>query len=350
MNNRRKIYLAILAAALYGLSAPISKILLNYLHPLFMASLLYIGAGICMGIYYVFTKIKTKTGQKTEASLSKKELPFVVAMVLLDILAPILLLLGLNKTTAGTASLLNNFEIVATSLIALIIFKEAIGKRQWIAMALIIIASGILTFGGGDSFSLSYGSIFILLAALSWGLENNCTRQISLKDPVQIVIIKGFGSGIGALIVCAVWGEFTLDLFYILGTLILGFVAFGLSILFYVFAQRSLGAARTSIYYSIAPFIGVILSWIILKEKVTISFLAAFFIMIIATYFMAAESHNHKHKHSILVHDHKHTHDDQHHNHEHDEEITGYHSHEHIHEEIEHSHSHYPDEHHRHEH
>ena len=135
------------------------------------------------------------------------------------------------------------------------------------------------------------------------------TRQISLKDPVQIVIIKGLGSGVGALIVCAVWGEFTTRFFYIACALVLGFVSYGLSILFYVFAQRSLGAVRTSIYYSIAPFIGVILSWIILREGITIVFITAFLIMIAAAYLMASEMHNHMHVHDVVEHNHKHRHD-----------------------------------------
>ena len=348
MKNKSKIFIAILAAALYGISAPASKILLDYINPLFMAALLYIGAGLGMWIYNALNKLKSK--QKIEADLSKGEMPYIIAMIFLDILAPILLLLGLQRTTAGTASLLNNFEIVATSMIALIVFKEAIDKRQWIAMVLIILASAILTLSANDNFSLSVGSIFILLACLCWGIENNCTRQLSLKDPVQIVIIKGFGSGIGALIVCALWGEFNASIFYILCALVLGFVAYGLSILFYIFAQRSLGAARTSIYYSIAPFIGVLLSWIFLKEKITISFLVALSIIVIATYFMVTERHSHKHLHVTLTHNHKHRHDDGHHNHSHTETIDVYHSHEHTHEVLEHSHSHYPDEHHRHEH
>ena len=348
MRNKSKIFIAILAAALYGISAPASKVLLNYIEPLFLASLLYLGAGIGMGSYDLLRKIKTK--RKAEANLSKKELPYIVAMIVLDIIAPVMLLLGLQRTTAGTASLLNNFEIVTTSIIALVFFKEAVGKRQWIAMMLIIAASAILTFSAGSSFSLSIGSVYIILACVSWGIENNCTRQISLKDPVQIVTIKGFGSGIGAFIVCALWGQFTLNIFYIICALLLGFVSYGLSILFYVFAQRSLGAVRTSIYYSIAPFIGVVLSWIVLREEITVNFLAALGIMIVATYLMAAESHIHRHVHKALTHDHKHKHDDKHHMHTHSEKIEGYHSHEHTHDAIEHTHGHFPDEHHRHEH
>lgn len=348
MKNQSKILIAILAAALYGISAPASKVLLNYINPLFMAALLYLGAGLGMFIYNSVKNSHQK--EKTEASLSKKEIPYIAAMIALDIAAPVLLLLGLQRTTAGTASLLNNFEIVATSIIALVFFREAIDRRQWIAMVLIIIASAVLTFGADNSFSLSFGSVYILLACLCWGFENNCTRQLSLKDPVQIVVIKGFGSGAGALIVCALWGDFTANVFYIICALALGFVAYGLSILFYIFAQRSLGAARTSIYYSIAPFIGVLLSWILLKEKITAGFLAALFTMIAATYFMVTELHSHTHIHQSVSHNHKHRHDDNHHNHTHAESVDGYHTHPHTHEELEHSHSHYPDEHHRHEH
>lgn len=348
MNKSGKIFVAILAAVLYGLSAPASKVLLRYVNPLFMAALLYLGAGIGMLVYNSIKNIKNS--EHSEAKLTKGEMPYVIAMIVLDIAAPILLLVGLKNTPAGAASLLNNFEIVATSLIALFFFKEAIGKRQWIALILIITASAILSFEGQNEFKISFSAVYILLACVCWGMENNCTRQLSLKDPVHIVIIKGFGSGIGALAVCVFWGEFALNWIYIVCALMLGFVAYGLSILCYVYAQRSLGAVRTSIYYSIAPFVGVLLSWLVLKESISYTFLIALSIMIIATYFMVTEVHKHRHSHQSISHDHRHRHDDDHHDHVHDEDIKGYHSHAHIHEETEHSHSHYPDEHHRHEH
>lgn len=348
MKNTGKIFMAILATALYGISAPASKILLQYVNPLFMASLLYLGAGIGMFVYYNISKLRNK--ESMEAALTKSQMSYIIAMIVLDIAAPIFLLLGLRGTSAGAASLLNNFEIVATSVIALIIFKEAIGKRQWIALGLIIAASAILSIKVGERLTISFSAVYILLACICWGFENNTTRQLSLKDPVQIVIIKGLGSGIGALLVCTIWGEFTSNIFYILAALVLGFVSYGLSILFYVFAQRGLGAVRTSIYYSIAPFIGVILSWIVLRESISYSFLIALFIMIAATYLMMKEKHSHMHVHEVITHEHKHSHSGRHHNHEHDEQISGSHSHEHTHEKLEHSHSHYPDEHHRHNH
>lgn len=211
-------------------------------------------------------------------------------MIVLDILAPIFLMIGLTITTAENVSLLNNFEIVATSLIALLIFKESISKRLWLAIGLITISSIILSFENIKSLSFSFGSIFVLPASISWGLENNCTRMLSVKDPLQVVIIKGFGSGLGSLIISLIIKETSTNVPYIIASLLLGFVAYGLSIYFYVYAQRELGAAKTSAYYAIAPFIGVALSFIIFHQIPTITFIIALLIMIIGTYFASTES------------------------------------------------------------
>jgi drug/metabolite transporter (DMT)-like permease len=226
-NRIQSIGMAILAAALYGISAPVSKILLKELSPTFMAAVLYLGAGIGMFIVNLIKKLSHH--KQSEAKMTKKELPYIIAMIVLDIAAPIFLMIGLTKTTSGNVSLLNNFEIVATSLIALVIFKETIGKRMWIAIGLITISSMLLSVADMGSFSFSIGSVFVILACLSWGFENNCTRMLSLKDPLQIVVVKGFGSGIGALIIAIVLGEISTNIMYILLALILGFFAFGLS-------------------------------------------------------------------------------------------------------------------------
>jgi drug/metabolite transporter (DMT)-like permease len=210
-------------------------------------------------------------------------------MVALDIAAPIFLMIGLKRTTAANASLLNNFEIVATSLIALFVFKEKIGKRLWIAIGLITLSSILLSVEDASSFQFSFGSLFVLAACICWGLENNCTRCLSKSDPLEIVVIKGFGSGIGSVIIGLVVGE-TLPLFGdILKILLLGFVAYGLSIYFYVYAQRDLGAAKTSAYYAIAPFIGVALSFIIFREIPGVLFFIALAIMIAGTWMVNKE-------------------------------------------------------------
>jgi drug/metabolite transporter (DMT)-like permease len=273
---------AILAAALYALSSPISKLLLQQLDPMAMASLLYLGAGI--GMFVIFAVRYTRGKLAVESKLSLKELPFIIAMVLLDIIAPFFLMLGLSKTTAANASLLNNFEIVATAVIALFIFREMIPKRLWYAIGFITLSSVILSFEDVSSFSFSIGSIFVLLACTCWGLENNCTRVLSKKDPLQIVIIKGIGSGLGALMIATMQGASFGSTYLILVALLLGFVSYGLSIFFYVSAQRELGAAKTSTYYAIAPFIGVALSLIIFRALPPMSFFLALVIMIFGVY------------------------------------------------------------------
>lgn len=276
------VFQAILAAALYAISSPLSKLLLVEIPPMMMAAGLYLGAGMGMSVI-AFVRSKTQK-ERTEAGLTKKELPYTVAMVALDIAAPIFLMFGLTLTTASNASLLNNFEIVATAVIALFVFKEVISRRLWFAIILITISSIILTIKDTSSFSFSIGSIFVLLACICWGFENNCTRKLSVKDPLEIVIIKGLGSGLGSLVIAWVVGEEIGSWVYIPVVLLLGFVAYGLSIFFYVYAQREIGAAKTSAYYAVAPFIGVVLSFIILGENPNITFAVALIIMIIGTY------------------------------------------------------------------
>ncbi|WP_352418390.1 DMT family transporter [Proteiniborus sp.] len=350
MENKqfKAIFFAILAAALYAISSPVSKLLLKEVPPTLMASFLYLGAGLGMSVVDIIKR--RKYTEKTEARLTKQELPYTIGMVALDIAAPIFLMIGLTMTSAANVSLLNNFEIVATSLIALIIFKEPIGKRLLGAIFLITMSSVILSVEDISSFSFSFGSIFVLLASICWGLENNCTRKLSVKDPLQVVIIKGFGSGIGSLIIAFILGEKANNISFIIVSLILGFFAYGLSIFFYIYAQRDLGAAKTSAYYAVSPFIGVGLSLIIFRDIPTPSFIIALSIMIIGMYFASIEKHNHKHHHIAITHEHSHSHDDGHHGHSHNETVIGKHTHIHTHEECMHSHKHNQDIHHMHAH
>lgn len=283
-NNKKSIFYAVLAAALYAINAPVSKLLLIEIPSTMMAGLLYLGAGIGMFILEKFSK------HSEELPLTKKEIPYTVAMVVLDIAAPIFLMIGLTKCSAANASLLNNFEIVATSLIALFIFKEAISKRLWLAIVFVTVSSILLSFEDMSSLQFSWGSLFVLLACVCWGFENNCTRMLSTKNPGQIVIIKGFGSGLGALLLSLITGERFFNIGYIIMALILGFVAYGLSIYFYIYAQRYLGAAKTSTYYAVSPFIGAGLSLIIFNERPSATFIIALLIMAIGTYFASAVS------------------------------------------------------------
>ncbi len=287
MKQTKPILFAVLAAALYALNSPFSKILLTGLSPTMLAALLYLGAGLGM-LAVGFLQKRAGTAGK-EKPLTKKELPYTVGMVVLDIMAPISLMSGLMMTTAANASLLNNFEIVATSLIALFLFREKISKRLWLGIAFVTVASILLSVEDYSSFSFSAGSFFVLLACVFWGFENNCTRKLSSKNPLEIVVIKGFGSGTGSLVIAAALGEFCANLPYMLLALLLGFFTYGLSILFYIYAQRYLGAAKTSAYYAVSPFMGAVLSLAIFRQIPSISFLTALFVMALGTYFVSTD-------------------------------------------------------------
>ncbi len=281
------ILLAILAAALYALNSPLSKLLLDFVPPVLMAGLLYIGAGVGMGSIALFRK--TTKQALTESPLTRADLPYTLAMIVLDVAAPIFLMIGLNLTTAANASLLNNFEIVATALIALVIFKERISPRLWAGIIFVTLSCALLSFEDLTSLSFSYGSLFVILAALSWGIENNCTRKLSDKDPMQIVTLKGIFSGAGSLIIGLCLGERIEKIWSIFAVLIVGFVAYGLSIFLYVHAQRRLGAARTSAYYAIAPFIGVLLSLIIFSDVPKYTFYIALALMTLGAYLSSSD-------------------------------------------------------------
>ena len=344
--NKAVLY-AILAAICYGAGTPLSKPLLYGLSPYVMASLLYLGAGIGM---LIVRGVQRKTAPQREAPLVRRELPYTAAMIALDIAAPVLLMRGLDLSNPATVSLLNNFEIVTTTMIAFMIFKEAIGRRALFAIGLITIASVLLSVKDFGLLSFSTGSIFVLLACLCWGIENNCTRKLSLRDPLQIVSVKGIGSGTGAMILAVLAGEFTPNAACFPLALALGFVSYGLSIYLYIRAQRELGAARTSACYAYAPFIGVVLSFVLFRQSLPLAFWIALVVMLAGTGLIVFENHAHRNSHLPLEHEHRHRHDDGHHTHGHEPAVPGEHNHLHVHAAICHVHVHTPDMHHDHSH
>ncbi len=281
-NINKGIFLAILAASLYAINSPFSKLLLDYMPSTLMAGFLYIGAGLGMGVIALVRKFK-KT-EATEEKITKADLPYTLAMIFLDIAAPIFLLLGLSFTTAANASLLNNFEIVATAIIALMIFKEKISPRLWFGIFFVTASCVLLSFEDISSLKFSLGSLFILLACVCWGVENNCTRRLSSKDPLQIVLLKGIFSGLGSVIIGLCLGERITVLWSLFAVLLVGFVAYGLSIFLYVYAQRILGAARTSAYYAVAPFIGTLLSLVIFREVPYYTYFIALALMLVGAW------------------------------------------------------------------
>ncbi len=332
MNKTKAILFAFLAAAFYAINVPISKLLLLHVGPTTMAALLYLGAGSGIGILSLLNK---KANEKSER-LTKSDLPFVIGMILLDIAAPIFLMLGISYGSSANASLLGNFEIVATTVIALIIFKEAVSKRLWAAIALITLSSILLSFEGTESFQFSYGSLLVVAATVCWGFENNCTRKISSKSTYEIVVLKGIFSGLGSLVIALIKKETFPGFGYIVAALLLGFVAYGLSIFLYVRAQNVLGAAKTSAYYAVNPFIGAFLAFVFLRESLSWVYLIALIVMIAGFVLVVIDTlirhHIHLHQHTFT-----HTHDGTTHthtvthSHEHNHYVTdGKHSHHHL--------------------
>lgn len=298
-NKLKAIMFAFLAAVFYAINVPISKVLLQHVGPTTMAALLYLGAGIGIGMMSLFNK---KDREKAE-SLTKAELPYIVGMIVLDIAAPIFLMLGISYGSSANASLLGNFEIVATTVIALILFKEAVTKRLWVAIGLITLSSILLSFEGTDSFHFSYGSLLVIMATVCWGLENNCTRELSSKSTYQIVMLKGLCSGLGALVIALIKRESFPGIGYIAIALALGFVAYGLSIFMYVRAQNVLGAAKTSAYYAVNPLIGALLAFVFLSESLSWMYVIALIVMVFGSTLVVVDTfirqHDHEHQHTF---------------------------------------------------
>ena len=329
--KQRAIVYALLAALFYAVNIPLSKLLLQHIGPTMMAALLYVGAGTGIGLL----SLLNRRDRVQSAPLTQSDLPFVAGMIVLDIAAPIFLMLGISRGSSASASLLGNFEIVATTLIALLIFKEAVSVRLWAAIALVTLSSLLLSFEGTESFKFSFGSLFVLLATVCWGFENNCTRNISSKSTYEIVVLKGVFSGLGALAVALIRGERLPGIGYIAAAMLLGFVAYGLSIFLYVRAQNTLGAAKTSAYYAVAPFVGAFLSFLFLRERLSWMFLCALVVMIAGSVLVVADTlirhHDHLHQHTFV-----HTHDGFTHRHT----VTHSHAHNHYATDSRHGHRH----------
>ncbi len=275
---------AILAAFFYSLNMPLSKVLLSDVSPIMLAGLLYLGAGIGILLLSLFIP-----HNKERQKLSKTDFKYTFLMVVLDIFAPISLLLGLKNTSSSVSTLIGNFEIVTTTIIACLFFKEKITKKSSVAILLITIATIILSFSG-EEFRFSTSTLLVVLATLFWGLENNCTKMISGKDTFEIVFIKGLFSGLGSIIIALSTGEEFPSLSILFSALLLGFVSYGLSIFFYIKAQNKIGASRTSSFYAINPFIGSFLSFLILNESLSVRYFISLIIMALGTFFMIKDT------------------------------------------------------------
>lgn len=277
---------ALLSAIFYAVCVPCVKILGAHISSAVMGGLLYLGAGVGLLLTTLFVR------GKAELSLTKNELPYTLAMILLDITAIILLMFGISMTTGATVSLLGNFELAATSVAAYFAFKESVSKKLWAAIILITAAGIILSLDDSGSFNFNPGSILVLLACICWGIENNCTRMLSSKDTRQITIIKGCFSGAGSLIIAFIIGETLPQIKWIILALLLGFITYGVSVSLYIYAQRFLGAAKTGALYSIAPFAGVVFALLFLGERPLPQFYLALLIMIAGSILVLRDAHN----------------------------------------------------------
>jgi len=337
---------ALLAAIFFGASAPIAKLLLgDNIAPIFLAAFLYLGSGTGISLVKLSQRMRSK---EVEAGIKSPDIKWLAGAIISGgILAPIILMISLQNTSASTASLLLNFEGAGTTVIALLFFKEAISRRAWIAIIVITLASIFLSTNLTSGFGLSLGALGILLACVLWGLDNNFTRNISGKDPLAIVAWKGLVAGIFSFFLAFFLGNQLPSLTIILSTLALGFVSYGLSTMLFIRSMRGLGAARTSALYGTAPLAGVLLSIIIFGEFPSFMFIIAAIVMIGGALLLINEEHEHSHVHTVLFHEHSHSHDDASHGHD---DTKGVHSHEHEHPAEEHEHDHMPDIHHRHGH
>ncbi len=337
---------ALMAAALFGLSTPFAKLLLGNVSPWLLAGLLYIGSGI--GLTALYFSHRTPE----EAGLKRADLSWLAGAVAFGgIIAPVLLLFGLRLTPASSASLLLNLEGVFTALLAWFAFHENFDRRIALGMGLIVAGGVVLSWHSSHGLTLPLGSLLIVGACLCWAIDNNLTQKVSASNPYQIAAIKGVVAGSVNLGLAFLMGAKLPALHLALGGLLVGFIGYGLSLACFVLALRNIGTARTGAYFSLAPFVGAVVSLLLLHELVGPLFVVAVLCMGAGVWLHLTEKHEHKHTHELMTHTHRHSHDE-HHQHEHAPGVdpTEPHTHEHTHEPLTHTHPHYPDLHHRHGH
>lgn len=338
-----------ISATLFGLSIPISKILVEDINPVMLAGVLYFGAFIGLTIYSVITWRQESKNKTTK--LKKRDLPWLAGSIISGgIIAPVCLMFGLTFITGFSTSLLLNLEGLTTAMIAIVFFKEYAGKRLWFALICMTIAGIFLSWDTNQGRFEIIGPVLIVISMICWGIDNNVTRNISDKDPVQIVQIKGLVAGSLSILIAVLIGTKIIWDISIIFALVLGALSYGISIVFFIKALRGLGSFRTGTFFSLGPFIGAIISIILLKEWIGWIILPATILMVIGVWLVISEKHLHIHLHEMITHAHLHTHHDLHHLHTHSKSTTKSHTHEHTHFEAVHVHAHWPDTHHRHEH
>ena len=336
---------ALTAALLFGGGTPLAKVLMSDASPWLMAGLLYLGSGLGLSLFRLLTRAP-------RVRLPAAEWPwFAGAIVSGGIVAPLLLMQGLSRMPASGASLLLNAEGVFTALLAWFAFKENFDRRIALGVAAIVLGTVVLSWPEHMDVGAVLPSLLVLGACLCWGIDNNLTRHVSLSDGAWIASIKGLVAGAVNLALAISLGAQLPAWPTLLGTLLLGFMAYGISLALFVVGLRHLGTARTAAYFSIAPFFGALLAIPLLHETLTGKLLLAGVLMAFGVWLHLTESHGHEHQHEALEHEHEHAHDAHHqHTHEAPVEAGAQHRHEHRHQPVRHWHSHFPDAHHQHRH
>lgn len=334
----------IASALLFGAGTPIAKLLLDSVSPWLLAGLLYSGSGLGLGLYRVIRRLPRER-------LSRGELlPLAGAIFFGGMLGPVLLMFGLSNMPASGASLLLNAEGVFTALLAWFVFRENFDRRIALGMLAIVAGAVVLSVPGGVSLGTLWPALAVLGACLCWGIDNNLTRKVALNDATWLAAIKGGVAGPVNLALAFLLGAQLPAAGNIAAAMVVGFFAYGVSLVLFIVAMRHVGTARAGAYFSVAPFFGAALA-LALGEAITIPLVIAGLLMALGVWLHLTERHEHEHTHEALTHDHWHVHDE-HHEHDHDEPVAPgiRHRHAHTHEAITHTHEHYPDSHHRHEH
>ena len=342
------VWLALAAAALFGASTPLIKLLIGEASALSLAGLLYLGSGLGLGLARAWRDRGWRPGGLAAADWRW----FSGATGFGGVLGPLLLVWGLARTGAGAASLLLNLEAVLTAAIAWIVFREHAGRPIVAGMALIVVGSVTLSWPAGETGVTHLGGpLAILGACLCWAIDNNLTRKVSASDAMFIAATKGLVAGAVNLCLALLLGHALPAMPQAAAAMAIGCLGYGASLVFFVLALRELGTARTGAYFSTAPFVGAALSIALLGEPTPPQFWLAAGLMATGVWLHLTEHHAHEHQHEPLRHAHPHVHD-KHHRHAHDFpwDGDGAHEHLHAHEPLRHFHPHFPDIHHRHGH
>ena len=338
--------LATSSALLFGMSPVLCKMVIGEMSPVLLAGLLYLGSGI--GLSFVLIRQRINIFKEIRNISPTHQYKLVGAVLAGGVIAPLCLVYGIKYGMASEATLLLNLETVATTIIAWLVFKEQVSRYVWAGKVLIVVAATFILIKSPENLAFSPSGILVVLACIFWGIDNNLTREVDELPATVLAAIKGYGAGLFNMILAAIFGYGTIGINQVGGALLIGAFSYGVSLVLFIEALRKIGSARSSTYFAIGPFLGVMSALVLLGEQPSPLFWFATALMLIGVLCLYRERHEHPHLHEALGHRHKHTHDEHHHHSHNDEVLSEPHDHYHVHEPLTHSHVHWPDTHHRH--